>query len=441
MEGLNDYGKSLVEMLDTYSEVIQKKNISGIDVYQSQEDGTTLSKIYIQFYHGSFADSIPGIHHVLEHMIFKGKNAELVKRMESLGASLNAFTSVGHTVFTMECSTKKTFEIMPIFVDMFKTGENGFDIIESEWELEKSVIQSERVQAENDHDCNVGDAVAASMYADGVQLNVLGSENDINSITIDDLKRTYSEMVYKENVAILMKHGVYCNNMAIRMASLLAERIPSFPDRDRIGDNIFAPRDRATDYTIGVKNKNADCIDFNMYARFDLNPLDPLHDVLMGLMSAYISGGISSPLFTKVRDGLGDVYTCGAYTYTGMVIGANLGICAGIHAEDPSKHFRACQDILVDLKENGMTIDGFEMAKNRLYYRIAKNCENGRFEALRHAANYRADKVYVSMHSNTILENMSYGIANGFIKEILNDRLLSINTTIVYPDKGDEANA
>ena len=440
MSYLKEYGEGIMAMLDTYSEVIQKRKVHGIDVYASQEDDSRLTNMHVHFYHGSFADNIPGVHHALEHMMFKGKNANLVKQMEALGASLNAYTSIGHTVFTMECSSKKAFDIIPIFADMFKTGEDGFDVIESEWELEKSVIQSERIQSANDHYCNVADEVAKNLYAEGVNINVLGDEADINRITVEDLKKTYNEMVYVENMSLVIKHGVYCNNLAGRMTELLSERIPSMPDRDRLNGYVFAPSDRTTDKVLGIKKKNVHCVDYNLYARLDLNPMNPLHDVLINLMSCYIGGGLSSPLFVKIRDELGGVYSCGSYIYNGAIIGANLGLCVGINAEDPSEHFRACGDILRDLKENGMTEEGFEKAKNRVYYRNAKNGEAGEFNALHYVSDYRADKVYVTLHYDTILDNLTYEIANRLVKEILNERLLSTNITIVYPE-GDEVNA
>lgn len=87
-----------------------------------------------------------------------------------------------------------------------------------------------------------------------------------------------------------------------------------------------------------------------------------------------------------------------------------------------------------------MTEEGFEKAKNSVYYRNAKNGEAGKFNALHYVSNYRADKVYVTLHYDTILDNLTYEIANRLVKEILNERLLSTNITIVYPE-GDEVNA
>ena len=63
MSYLKEYGEGIMAMLDTYSEVIQKRKVHGIDVYASQEDDSRLTNMHVHFYHGSFADNIPGVHH------------------------------------------------------------------------------------------------------------------------------------------------------------------------------------------------------------------------------------------------------------------------------------------------------------------------------------------------------------------------------------------
>ena len=49
---LKEYGEGIMAMLDTYSEVIQKRKVHGIDVYASQEDDSRLTNMHVHFYHG-----------------------------------------------------------------------------------------------------------------------------------------------------------------------------------------------------------------------------------------------------------------------------------------------------------------------------------------------------------------------------------------------------
>ena len=428
-----EYVLGLKKYIEENSEVLRREVRHGLACYYSMESGTTITQAKVQFYHGSFADHIPGVHHALEHMLFKGKNKEIVSKLEHLGASINAYTSVGITVFTVECSSKKAFDVMPIFAEMFHH-KDGFIVDEEEWKLEQTVIQSERVESEADHDCMAHDEVARTLYADGVQVNILGTEDDINRITPADLVKAYNDMVYRENTAFILKHGVYCSNMMIHVAAILNGFIPSYPTRDILNGCIFEKRELSESYGISNALKSINSIDFSVYIRLDADVTCPVFEVISCLITHYIGRGISSPLFTKVRDALGGVYYCDSHSFSGTTLGANIGINVKIHADSPDEHIRACLDILKDLRDNGMTEEEFDKTKNAVAYTIAKVHENGRMTALSKAANLRMEKVYDGLHISTILENMSYGIANGIIHELLNEKAKSIAMTVTYPE-------
>ena len=436
MNNNEEYVLGLNKYIEENSEVLRRDVRDGLACYSSMEEGTTITQARVQFYHGSFADHIPGVHHALEHMLFKGKNKEIVQKLEHLGASINAYTSVGSTVFTVECSSKKAFDVMPVFAEMFNH-KDGFVVDEEEWRLEQTVIQSERVESEADHDCVAHDEVAKTLYADGVQVNILGTEDDINRITTADLVKAYNDMVYRENTAFMLKHGVYCTNMTIHMASLLTRFIPSYPTRDRHNGYIFAKRELTENYGISNALKSVNSIDFSVYLRLDADVTCPVFEIISCLITHYIGRGISSPLFTKVRDALGGVYYCDAHSFSGITLGANLGINVKIHSDNPDEHINACLGILKDLKENGMTEEEFNKTKNAVAYTIAKVHENGRMNALSKAANLRMEKVFDGSHISAILENLSYGVANGIIHELLNEKVKSLAMTITYPENAN----
>ncbi len=68
---------------------------------------------------------IAGITHFIEHLIFKGtkevKAGEMASRIESLGGSVNAFTSYDNTVYHTVVPTKSFEEGLGLLLDAVKT--------------------------------------------------------------------------------------------------------------------------------------------------------------------------------------------------------------------------------------------------------------------------------------------------------------------------------
>ena len=421
MSFLEKYSERELARLAEETNVITKRNIHGFDVYCAGED-TALAKVRVVFNHGSSVDEVEGVHHALEHMMFKGKNKVLVERLEFLGANINASTSMLKTVFILECSVFKLMDAIPLFAKLFE----DFSVNAEDWDKERSVIHSERIQCETDHDSIAWDNVTLALYADDVKSNILGTEDSINRITLEDLTKAYAKMVFRQNTYVVL---TCAKSLLMPAVELLTTSLAEY---------IGMKRNIAVDDSTGVKlrgsafylrQKQLEYIQYKDLTKcyvLDLDPMNPVHDLVAYFISTYISGGLSSPLFTEIREKLGSVYSCNTYIYRNH-IGLTLCFSVGVHAEDITPYEDAVDCIMDDIEVNGITEEGFERTKNALEYWFAKSSERGVIDPIGYYASVGADKVYEASHMMYMLSDMSYETMNNLVSEVIGD----IKSTVV----------
>jgi len=166
-----------------------------------------LTTIAVAFQAGSSLESqhrnVPfGTAHFLEHFMFKGtklrNSFELSRQVAYLGGDQNAFT--GHDIVCYH---------LTLPVDHFDSGvEILSDMIlnpafpEEEFEKEKLVILEE-LASYND---SVGHVLSHTMnqafYSNYQALDVIGTEESIKSITLDDIKRFWAQFYRPENMIV-----------------------------------------------------------------------------------------------------------------------------------------------------------------------------------------------------------------------------------------------
>lgn len=422
MSFLDYYSKKAIEEIHGESLVNTRKTINGFDVYTAGEE-TSLCKVRVIFRHGSLADDIAGIHHAFEHMMFKGKNKVLVEKMEALGASLNAYTSIFTTKFTMECSIFRASEIIPLFAQMFDFNKEGFVISSEDWEVEKSVIHSERIQNETDHESIVWDAFAENLFRDVAQTNILGTEESINAMLPEHFSNVFDRMVYAQNTTIAISH-----RKGMTVGNLFVDELSKYIKPKAAYDEMLIPEFKDT-HSFSLCH---DYVRYNTYKhmlKFNTCVTNPVHDLIVHMISNYISGGLTAPLFTKIREELGNVYDCHGWAAK-SALGHELNIQVGVHVNDIKPYINAINEILDDIQANGISEEAFNGVKNRLLYAFAKNAEFGAIGPIVYYGLERAEFVYEVPHMLMLIECMDYESGNKMIKEVMNNVGSSIEMCI-----------
>lgn len=434
MSHIDWYSERALNRLREEAIIPKSEMFEGMRFYGEGEENTALAKARITFHHGSYADEIPGLHHAFEHMMFKGKNKELVRQMEFLGASVNAFTSMSSTAFIVECNVFKADKVFTLFAELFRPEGDKFTVDPKDWEMERTVIHSERVQSETDSYSITWDALMRGIYLDDVQSNILGTEENINSMKPEDFTKVFNETVYRQNVSIVVSASKkLIKHLSTVLCNKLADIIPLAEDPNVINNKYVF--ERKTKLNHAIVNNAVAHLDYKVYANstmIDLDPTNPIHDMMMLFVSTYISGGITSPLFENIREKLGNVYDCSSYSYRGR-LGYNLVVEVGVHDEFLNRYIEEVEVILDDIRLNGISAEAFERTKNAVGYIMAKQSERGAIDALLYYGAIRAKNVYYSSHMLWLLEELEYKDANAMIKEMFNERSMSNVTIELYP--------
>ncbi len=155
-------------------------------------------------------DGKSGLAHFLEHMSFKGtknlKPGEFSRIIKSLGGSDNAATSHDYTMYYVDVSSEHLSKVLPMLKEMM------FDLVLDlrEFESEKKVILEERRMRYEDNP--MGQFFEDFLYNSFKKINyrrpVIGWEEDIKSLTIEDMLNFYNTYYSPKNAILVIVGSV-----------------------------------------------------------------------------------------------------------------------------------------------------------------------------------------------------------------------------------------
>ena len=136
-----------------------------------------------------------GVSHFLEHMMFRGSqrlpnSVELAAAMESFGGEANAMTSIENTIYWLKGSARRTEEAFDIFAEFFL--HPNFADLETERDIILQELASDYNEAGDNIDCE--SLSMASMFPNhSLGLPIIGTEETIQRLTVEDLKKKHSQ--------------------------------------------------------------------------------------------------------------------------------------------------------------------------------------------------------------------------------------------------------
>ena len=170
-----------------------------------------------------------GVAHFLEHMTFKGTSRRskqsLEMEVENLGGHLNAYTSREQTVFYAKVFKGDVGQAMDILADIVQNSK----VEEDDVERERDTILREMKEVDGQLSEVIFDRLHATAYR-GTALGrtILGSENNIQSITRDDI-RSYVRRHYTAPRMVIAGAGAVEHGELVQLAEKLFSSVPSAP--------------------------------------------------------------------------------------------------------------------------------------------------------------------------------------------------------------------
>jgi predicted Zn-dependent peptidase len=243
-----------------------------------------------------------GIAHFSEHMFFKGTERrptarDISKEIDAIGGEFNAFTGKEYTGYYVRCAAESRDVALDVLVDMLRNSKFDPDEIERE----KGVIIEEMNMYYDTPRDFIGGVYEELLYGDQpLGWDIIGRKETIRSATHDTF-RSYVDHWYKPKRMVVGVGGNIGDGLHERVAELLGD----IPQADT-GEPAPAQLSVDGNSRVKVHTKSSDqahiCLGVHSY------PLEHPDRYVLQVLSTVLGGGMSSRLFTEVRERRGLAY-------------------------------------------------------------------------------------------------------------------------------------
>lgn len=301
-------------------------------------------------------DSVSGVSHYIEHMMFKGTDKRTAKEIASdvdkIGGMFNAFTGKEATCYYIKTLSSNIYAGAEILLDML-TG-SRFD--QEEMDKERKVICEEIKMVKDSPDDDVYDTIS-ELVASGNPLgrSILGTPESLAGIDRAKLTAYYSEKYARDSIVI----AVAGNFDEERIAELFESRLTSLREKKVTQDFALKPYRQSFDVKVRDIEQTHICL-----ATPGISMADDKYYAFV-LMNSIFGGSMSSRLFQNIREEKGLAYTVCSMnvfsSYTGF-----FSIYAGVAHDKAEATLDAVKHELEMLKKDGVTAEELSMAKEQV---------------------------------------------------------------------------
>jgi predicted Zn-dependent peptidase len=267
---------------------------------------------------------INGISHFLEHMCFKGTTKRpsvqmIAHELDSLGCQYNAFTGSEYTGYYAKGDSKNFKQMFDIVTDIYLNS----TFPETEMQKEKGVIIEEINMYEDMPASHVQDLFGEALYGDQSSgRSTLGTKENIQNMIRDNFVEYKKTHYVSENTVVIVA-GNITNDEVYKEVDKYFKDVPitKTGKKPKTKDSQDKPN-------VLVKYKETDQTHFVLGVRtFDV--FDKRNTTL-SLLGAVLGAGMSSRLFTKLREEMGVAYYVRAYNQASLDHGS-FQISAGVN--------------------------------------------------------------------------------------------------------------
>ena len=257
-----------------------------------------------------------GIAHFAEHMFFKGTKRrptarDIAGEIDSIGGEFNAFTGKEYTGYYVRCAAETRDTALDVLVDMLR--HSRFDA--EEIEREKGVIVEEMNMYYDTPRDFIGGVYESLLYGDQpLGWDIIGRKETVRAATRETFT-DYVEHWYRPDRMVVGVGGQIGDGLQDRLEQLLGNLEP----RETGSPAPVSPSDNGTRVKVHTKTSDQAHLVLGVRSR----PLEDPDRYVLQLLATVLGGGMSSRLFTEVRERRGLAYyvfgTNHAYTDAGSL--------------------------------------------------------------------------------------------------------------------------
>lgn len=267
---------------------------------------------------------INGISHFLEHMCFKGTikrptSKVISHELDALGCQYNAFTGSEYTGYYAKGDSKNFKQMFDIVSDIYLNS----TFPDAEMQKEKGVIIEEINMYEDMPASHVQDLFSEVLYSNQpAGRSTLGTKENINKMVRDNFVN-YKKIHYvAENTVVIVTGNITSDEVYMEIGKYFKD-VPV----NKCGKKPKT-KDTQENPNVLIKYKETDQTHFVMGVR-TFSVFDK-RNITLSLLSAVLGAGMSSRLFTKLREEMGVAYYVRAYNQPSLDHGA-FQISAGVN--------------------------------------------------------------------------------------------------------------
>lgn len=279
-----------------------------------------------------------GTAHFLEHMVFKGTETkptpfDVASLMESKGGKLNAFTSHRKTAYHVTIGREHAQDGVNMIADMLLNSifENA------EFERERNVVLEEEAMYRDDpKDRALNNVLKASYPEQTLGLPIIGTVETINSITREDLIKFINDYYFPANMISFAsgdidhtEHVEYVRNSA--WMNVPNKETVKRPSEVQFNNGIHIENMENRPIAVGVIS-------------FPVTDEEYRNGKVNAITSA-LGGGMTTPLFTEVREKRGLVYSVATFYES------EANLLNFIFITSPEK-IKSCIEVIKEIMDN-----------------------------------------------------------------------------------------
>ncbi len=282
-----------------------------------------------------------GISHFLEHMAFKGTEKrpsamDISSIIDGMGGEFNAYTGKEITGYYIKSAKARMETSLDVISDMLMNSK----LDPAEIDKERGVITEEINMYEDMPARKIGDIYEALLYGNTpMGWDIAGEKENIKTISQADFRSYMDELYSADNVTVVVAGGID-SDTAFAQVEKYFGGMKKFTTKKALP--IVEKQDKPE---ILIKNKKTEQIHVAIGVR--TAPLNSSKKYPLSVLAAILGGGMSSRLFSEVREKRGLAY----YIRTNSDEYTDAGTLVTMAGIDPKRVLEAVEVIVEEYRK------------------------------------------------------------------------------------------
>ena len=309
-----------------------------------------------------------GISHMLEHMVFKGTPTrtpkDLALALETLGGSLDAYTSREHTSYQAHVLDEHVGAAAEVLADLiFRPLLRSSDL-----ELEKNVVLEEICTVEDTPDDLVFELHNELLWGSHPYgYSILGSRETVKALTAEDLRVLHERAYHPDQIVVAAAGSIEHDELVDHLARAGWSDIAP-------GKRGPLPRTAPVPLAPTTSHVERDTAQTHVVIGSRAMPHNDPRRYAMTLVGTLLGGGMSSRLFQKVREELGLAYAVHTFQSFHADTGVH-GVYVGTAPENAEAAIAVINQELASIARDGISADDLASGKNQARGQITLSLE------------------------------------------------------------------